>query len=99
MQGRKKLKQLILMFICGMSDSMSVYWVRKILFAIHPIKKVTHPSSYKLIKTFKDAFVQVIFLFICLPTLLDFVGLNFIGKVLQVLFLLLSYGYIFFYNI
>lgn len=87
------------MFICGMSDSISLYWVSKILFATHPITKVSHPSSFRLIKTFKDAFIQVIFLFICLPAILDFIGLDFIGNVVQVVFLLLSYGYLFFYNI
>lgn len=95
----KKVKQSIMMFLCGMFDSLSLYWVKKILFAVHPTTKATHPSSYRLMKTFKDAFIQVIFLFICLPSLLDWVGLDFLGNVLQIIFLLLSYGYIFFYNI
>jgi hypothetical protein len=56
-------------------------------------------SSFKLLKTFKDAFIQVVVLLIYLPATLDYLEFDFIGNILQIIFLLLSYGYLFFYNI
>lgn len=50
-------------------------------------------------KTFKDAFIQVIILFICLPLFLDYLDFDRTAAFIQVIFLLLSYGYLFFYNI
>lgn len=38
-------------------------------------------------------------LFICIPALLDYINLDITANVIQVIFLLLSYGYLFFYNI
>lgn len=35
----------ISMFICGFYDSISVYWIRKILFVTHPTTKKIHPLS------------------------------------------------------
>lgn len=87
------------MFLCGFFDSISIYWLRKILFTVHPITKEVHPSSFKLLETFKNAFIQVIVLFICLPAILDYLEFDLIGNILQIIFLLLSYGYLFFYNI
>lgn len=92
-------KNFFYLFLFGLSDSLSLYWIKKILFIVHPTTKKPHSSSFTLLKTFKDAFIQVIVLLLLLPALLDYIGLDIIGDIVGVVFLLLSYGYIFFYNI
>lgn len=67
-----KLRQFFYMFTLGFFDSTSLYWVKKIVFAVHPVTRQTHPKSFTLIKTFKDAFIQVMVLFIGVPALLDY---------------------------
>lgn len=94
-----KLQSLLYTFIIGLSDSLSPYWLKHILFVMNPMTKQIHPSSYKLIHTFKNAFIQVIVLLVGLPAILDYFNLDLTAKILKIMFLLLSYGYLFFYNI
>jgi hypothetical protein len=75
------------MFLLGIRDSTSLLWIKNI-----------HPSSKKMIDCFKMAFIQVLFFMIGIPKLFQFFGFDLIYILLNLIFLLLTYGYIFFYN-
>ena len=81
------------MFLLGLRDSLSLYWVRKILLLTHPTTKDIHPSSLKLIATLKNTFIQVFVFLIGLPTICRLLGQDLIGQSLSILFLILTYGY------
>lgn len=47
--GIMKWKHFWGMFFIGFSDSISLYWLKSILFVKHPVNKNIHPSSLKLL--------------------------------------------------
>lgn len=65
----KNIHKFLYMFTCGFFDSISLYWVRKILLVTHPKNKKIHPSSLELLSTFKNTFIQVFVFLIGLPYL------------------------------
>ena len=91
-------QQWISMFCLGLRDSMSLYWVRKILLLTHPVNKNIHPSSFKLLSTLKNTFIQVFVFIIALPWLLRYLGQNMLAQIVSIFFLILTYGYFYFYS-
>lgn len=79
-------------FLCGLTDSVSLYWVRKILLVTHPTTKKIHPASLKLLATFKNTFVQVFVFLIGLPYLFKYLNQDVIAFILSSFFLPLTYG-------
>jgi len=86
------------MFLLGIKDSTSLSWIKNIMFFTDPRTLAIHPSSKKMIDSFKLAFVQVILIMIGIPKLFQYFGFDIIYIALNLIFLLLTYGYIFFYN-
>lgn len=87
-----KFTQNLSMFLIGFTDSVSLYWVRKILLVTHPTNKKIHPSSLELLSTFKNTFIQVFVFLIGLPYLFRYFNQEFIATLLSTFFLLLTYG-------
>lgn len=86
------------MFLLGIRDSTSLLWIKNIMLYTDPRTLKIHPSSKKMIDCFKMAFIQVLFFMIGIPKLFQFFGFDLIYILLNLIFLLLTYGYIFFYN-
>ena len=86
------------MFLVGIRDSLSYEWIRQVLFCTDAQTRRRHPDSFVLFNSLKSAFLQVIIFIFCIPKLLNFMGIYYIAFALRSLFLLLSYGYLFFYN-
>lgn len=87
-----KLPKSISMFLISFSDSISLYWIRKIVLVTHPANKKIHPSSLELLSTFKNTFIQVFVFLIGLPYLFRYFNQEFIASILSTFFLLLTYG-------
>ncbi len=85
------------MFLLGLRDSVSLGWIRKLIFCKDSQGR-THPASLTIIKCLKSAMIQVgVFIFI-IPLILNFLGIHILAFLWRAIFLGLSYGYIFFYN-
>ena len=84
--------QLFGMFLVGVSDSLSLRWIKNILFVTHPENKSIHPSSLKLLQTFKNTFIQVFIFLILVPLSFLYFGYELIYIALSIMFLLLTYG-------
>ncbi len=84
-------------FLIGVRDSLYLGWIRKLIFCPDGRGGI-HPASYQLRGSLKAAFLQVgIFMFV-IPIIMKFLGLHVIAFLWRAFFLILSYGYIFFYN-
>jgi len=86
------------MFLLGVKDSTSLLWIKNIMLFTDPRTLKIHPSSKKMFDCLKLAFVQVIIFMIAIPKIFQFFGFDIIYMLLNGVFLLLTYGYIFFYN-
>ena len=86
------------MFLLGVRDSMSPGWITKVLLCIDKQTMTLHPASRRLFDSLKLSLIQVLLFIFVIPLLLNFIGIYYIAFVLRGLFLLLSYGYLFFYN-
>lgn len=86
------------MFLLGVRDSVSLSWIKKVLFYSDPQSKRIHPSSTKMLKSLQLSFFQVIFFLILLPKIFQLLGYPLIYIIIDTLFLILTYGYLFFYN-
>ena len=94
MTTKNRLNNNIALFLIGLSDSISLYWVRKILLVTHPTNKKINPSSLELLATFKNTFIQVFVFMVGLPWLFRYFNQEFIASLLSTFFLLLTLGYI-----
>jgi hypothetical protein len=86
------LKQNLCNFLLGFSDSISLYWIRKILLVTEPQSKKINPASIELLSTLKNTFIQVCVL-ILLPSLFHYLNQHLIATLLSTIFLFLTYGY------
>lgn len=84
------------MFIVGLFDSISPRWIQNILMVTHPQNKEIHPSTLKLLNTFKETFIQVLIFLVCIPSAFRYFEYDIIASFLSILFLLLTYGYLLF---
>jgi hypothetical protein len=86
------------MFLLGIRDSLSFSWIRKVMLYTDPQTNRIHPSSNKMLKSLQLSFVQVIVFLIAIPSIFNYLGYSFISGILNKLFLILTFGYLFFYN-
>lgn len=87
-------KQFVYNFFCGFLDSISLYWVRKILLVTHPTTKKIHPASLELLSTLKNTFIQVFVFLVALPWICRYFDQNVMAIILTSLFLPLTMGYL-----
>lgn len=92
------IKHNLYAFLCGFLDSISLYWIRKILLVTNPATKKIHPASLELLTTIKNTFIQIFVFMIGLPWIFRYFEQEVIAIILTSLFLPLTYGYLFFYN-
>lgn len=89
-----KIKHNLYAFLCGFLDSISLYWVRKILLLTHPVTKKIHPASLELLTTIKNTFIQIFVFMIGLPWIFRYFEQEVMAIILTSLFLPLTYGYV-----
>lgn len=87
-----KTVQIIGMFLTGIADSLSLQWIRRLVLATDKRSKKIHPSSWKIINTFKNTFIQVFVFLIGLPFFFRYIEQEEISFFLSILFLSLTYG-------
>jgi len=86
------------MFLLGIRDCMSLGWVNKLLFCFDEKGKL-HPASEKIRKNLKSALIRVgLFLFIIPLILIYVLEIHIFALIFRLFFVLLIFGYIFFYN-
>ncbi len=86
------------MFLLGIRDSLSLSWIKKILLYSDPQTKRIHPSSTKMLKSLQLSLIQVIVFLVAIPSIFEYLGYSLISMILNTLFLILTLGYLFFYN-
>lgn len=80
------------MFVLGMRDSLSLYWIRKVLLQTHPTTKNIHPSSLVLLATLKNTLIQVLVFLIGVPMIFRFFNQEILAQTFSYFFLILTYG-------
>lgn len=86
------------LFSLGIRDSLSLGWIRKLIFCTDPVTKKIHPAAITLRKSLLSALMRVGLSLFVIPLILQFLGIHTIALLFRILFLVISYGYIFFYN-
>lgn len=86
------------LFLLGIRDSLSLGWINKLIFCTDPVTQKTLPATITLRKSLASVLIRVGLSLFAIPLLLKFLGIDTIAILFRALFLVLSYGYIFFYN-
>lgn len=88
--------------LLGIRDSLSLDWLKSILFYSHPQTGELHPHSKRLFDSLWRTLVQVILIYILLPLIFDY--LSSYSSLIKILYYyamamvtVLTYGYTFFY--
>ena len=90
--------QQIGMFMLGLKDSLSPSWIKRVLLYVDPQTKKVHPSSKVVFDSLKSSVVKILLYTIIVPQLFEYFDFLGISTVLKVIYLILTYGYLFFYN-
>ena len=90
--------QKIVMFMLGLKDSLSPSWIKRVLLYVDPQTKKVHPSSKVVFDSLKSSVVKILLYTIIVPQLFEYFDFLGISTVLKVIYLILTYGYLFFYN-
>ena len=85
-------------FLLGLSDSLSLSWVKGILFYTDPMTKRILPQSFKLQRVLLRSIVQAGVITTLIPILLKWLGFTILGWTVYVLSLIWTYVYLCFYN-
>jgi hypothetical protein len=86
------------MFMLGIRDSISVEWISKTLLYVDPQTKKVHPSSKMLFDSLKSSLIKILLYIIIVPKIFEYFDFLSISAFLKVVYLILTYGYLFFYN-
>lgn len=86
------------MFLLGLRDSVSLLWIRRVLLYVDPQTKKVHPSSKILFDSLKSSFIKIILYIIVVPFVVEYFDFLSISALLKFVYLILAYGYLFFYN-
>lgn len=86
------------MLMLGVRDSMSLEWIKRTLLYVDPQTKKVHPSSKILFNSLKSSIIKIILYTVIVPHLIEYLNFLPISTVLKILYLILTYGYLFFYN-
>ena len=93
--------QWIGMFLLGLRDSISLSWIQKTLLFIDPKTKRVHPSSKQLFMSLKSSLIKILLYVIVVPSIfeyLQFFDFLSISALFKIIYLILTYGYLFFLN-
>ena len=85
-------------FLHGIRDSISLSWIKGILFYTDPMTKRILPQSIKLQKVLLRSIIQAGVITTLIPITLKWFGFNIIGITFYVLSLIWTYIYLAFYN-
>ena len=86
------------MLMLGVRDSISLEWIKKTLLYVDPQTKKVHPSSKVLFDSLKSSIIKIILYTIIVPHLIEYLNFLPISTILKIVYLILTYGYLFFYN-
>lgn len=92
------LIQQLGMLMLGVRDSMSLEWIKRTLLYVDPQTKKVHPSSKILFNSLKSSIIKIILYTVIVPHLIKYLNFLPISTVLKIVYLILTYGYLFFYN-
>lgn len=92
------LIQQLGMLMLGVRDSMSLEWIKRTLLYVDPQTKKVHPSSKILFNSLKSSIIKIILYTVIVPHLIEYLNFLPISTVLKIVYLILTYGYLFFYN-
>ena len=85
-------------FLLGLFDSLSLSWIKGILFYTDPMTKRILPQSIKLQKVLLRSIVQAGVVTTLVPIILKWFGFTILGITFYVLSLIWTYIYLAFYN-
>jgi hypothetical protein len=94
----KKLYTIAGNFLIGFLDSVSMSWIRGVLFYTDPVTGKILPQSLKLQQVLLKSIIQAGVITTLLPWGLKWLGLNFLSTIVMALSLVFTYGYLAFYN-
>jgi hypothetical protein len=86
------------MFLMGFKDSISPTWVKRVLLYVDPQTKKVHPSSKIVFDSLKSSFFKILLYTIIGPYVFEYFDFLGISTVFKIAYLILTYGYLFFYN-
>lgn len=86
------------MFLLGLRDCLSFGWINKLIFCKDPVKNELHPAAIALRKSLIEAVIRIGLTIFIIPFIFSFLGIESVALLFKWVFLLLGYGYIFFYN-
>lgn len=94
----KKIYTILGNFLIGVCDSLSISWVKGVLFYTDPLTGRILPQSIKLQQVLLRSLLQAGFITTLLPLALRWLGLNILSWIVMGLSLIFTYGYLVFYN-
>lgn len=94
----KNIYTLLGHFLIGVFDSLSLSWIRGILFYTDPVTGKILPQSIKLQHVLLRSVVQAGIITTVLPLVLKWLGWYILSFIVMGLSLIFTYGYLVFYN-
>ena len=85
-------------FLLGVMDSVSLTWIKGILFYTDPMTKKILPQSIKLQRVLLRSIIQAGVVTTLIPMILKYCGFIILGWTVYVLSLIWTYVYLSFYN-
>ena len=85
-------------FLVGLMDSISLSWIKGILFYTDPMTKRILPQSFKLQRVLLRSIIQAGVITTLIPIILKYFGFVILGWTVYVLSLIWTYVYLSFYN-
>jgi hypothetical protein len=86
------------MFLLGFKDSVSPTWIKRVLLYVDPQTKKVHPSSKVVFDSLKSSVFKILLYTIVVPHVFEYFDFLGISAVFKIVYLILTYGYLFFYN-
>jgi hypothetical protein len=86
------------MFLLGLKDSISPSWIKRVLLYVDPQTKKVHPSSKIVFDSLKSSVLKILLYTIIVPHLFSYFDFLGISGLFKIIYLILTYGYLFFYN-
>lgn len=94
----KRVYTIIGNFLIGLIDSISMSWVKGVLFYTDPVTGKILPQSIKLQQVLFRSIIQAGVITTLLPLGLKWLGFNVLSTIVMGLSLIFTYAYLAFYN-
>jgi uncharacterized membrane protein len=85
-------------FLLGICDSLSISWIRGILFYTDPRTGRILPQSFKLQRVLLRSIIQAGVITTIIPLILKWLGFDILSVIVMGLSLIWTYAYLSFYN-